>query len=266
MPFGSAVPWRLSRWPVITAVLAGIALVVLGGIVRSQPAQAVAPPIRYTVSVTPDHGAAGSTFIASLTISPGTCDSLPVTFYLGRDINPAAQISSPVSMPDSCTATTTVTVAKEWPAGDQRIYATYGEASVPHGERAAAFSVVVPVSTATATASATVGSQPSPTAGSTTPTPSGAVTMTPSDGTSSTLANAAESDLGDSPASDGSQLVGDRSDGGGGVPQLVWLTIGLTLVAAGLAVMAVRRRRLAAAEPEGKHRRGPGRWNASDYP
>jgi hypothetical protein len=257
-----------------------VAAVVLGGAVPAQARSSgseVAARVQFAVTVSPHHGVAGSTFTATLTISPGPCDGLEVGFYLDGSVQPGRELAPLTTMSESCIASATVTVPQSWSSGTKRIYGTYGTLSVPPNERGASFTVPDPEPSPSPTPSPSVSSgrnaspSPTPTAtatrtpGSTETTPASAV-GTPSTGAPNSQPAGAHASVSDTPPTPAARTLADlqTSDAGHGISVFTWLGLGLVTIA-GLIGAMVFRRRMAVAETEGKHRQAPGRWNASDY-
>jgi hypothetical protein len=292
MPTAHAGP----RWRTVAVVLAGIALVVLGGATASTASaahpqvaaqlQAAAQPeasaqlqaaarLQFTVTVAPDHGPVGSTFTATLAITgvDDNCDHWDVAFYLDGSVKSGLELAPPVKMSDSCSAQAIITVPTSWSIGNKKIYATYGIPFVLPGEQAGTYTVTAsgfgtgPTPSGSASATSTSTPTPTPTAR---PSAKPATTSAAGDGTTTassprTDAAASESQVVYTPPS-GRQNLADltkTNDPGLGGYTFAWVAIGLSAIAGLLGAMLVRRR-MAAAESEGRHRPAPGRWNASN--
>ncbi len=267
-----------SRWRTVAVVLAGIALVVLGGATASTANAAqpqAAARMRFTVTVAPDHGPVGSTFTATLAITgvDDECNDWDVAFYLDGSVKSGLELAPPAKMSDSCTAQATITVPSSWSTGNKRIYATYGVPFVLPGEVAGIYTVAAsgfgPGPTPSVSASAP--STPTPTSTKTArtsakPSVTGAAGhATSAAGSPSSDAAASESQVVYTPPS-GRQNLADLTktdDRGLGSYTFAWVAIGLGTIAGLLGAMLVRRR-MAVAESEGRHRPAPGRWNASN--
>jgi len=231
--------------------------------------------MRFTVTVTPDHGPVGSTFTATLAITgvDDGCDDWDVAFYLDGSVKSGLELAPPTKMSGSCTAQATITVPTSWSTGSKRIYATYGVPFVLPGEQAGIYTVTATGfgTGPTPSASASAPSTPTPTSAKST-RPSAKLSTTPAAGHATSPANspgsdtaASESQVAYTPPS-GRQNLADLTktdDAGLGGYTFAWVAIGLATIAGLLGAMLFRRR-MAAAESEGRHRPAPGRWNASE--